>query len=185
MTAIGVFSDSQGDLDAFDVAVHLLRGKGARRFIFPGGRYADVDAWLERIRTAAEEDEELTWLKDRFLRTPERGSPEYQSPEIARKSMDMLGDVLCCVVHDRNDLDRDDMLNALVFVHGKDERPGVVQIGPRFFVTAGRVAGNDGTCGLFEVMDRTLQFSAFALDGRVVLEKQVLAVGGRTKLSVK
>ena len=43
---IGIFSDSCGDLGAFEAAYELLRSKGAKRFFFTGGRYADLDAWV-------------------------------------------------------------------------------------------------------------------------------------------
>jgi hypothetical protein len=101
-------------------------------------------------------------------------------------AMDMLGDVLCCVVHDKNDLSRDDLMNATVFIHGRAPEPKVVQIGPRFFVTAGQLTGAARqTCGLLEVVERNLRFSAFALDGSTALDGQLLAVERRTKLSVK
>ena len=41
MASIGVFSDSDGDLTAFDAALKLLASKGARRFLFAGGRFDD------------------------------------------------------------------------------------------------------------------------------------------------
>ncbi len=50
---IGVFSDSHGDLQAFDAAYELLKAKGARRFIFTGGRYSDLDEWLLMRRQKA------------------------------------------------------------------------------------------------------------------------------------
>src|SRR4051812_6107131 len=46
MAAIGVFSDTHGDLKAFDAAYELLKSKGARRFVFAGGRYSDLDEWV-------------------------------------------------------------------------------------------------------------------------------------------
>src|SRR4051812_43322693 len=46
MAAIGLLSDSHGDLEAFDKAVWLLKAKGARRFVFLGGRYTDLDEWV-------------------------------------------------------------------------------------------------------------------------------------------
>ena len=112
MVSIGVFSDSDGDLTAFDAALKFLASKGARRFLFAGGRFADLDEWvkwkreevkaksdyssedfLEDVRnyliglsqvdrpaafgTAHEqvrEIEELTQMKDKILRAPEKGS---------------------------------------------------------------------------------------------------------------
>lgn len=221
---IGILSDSHGDLAAFDAAYELLRAKGARRFLFAGGRYTDLDAWvLERREKArggreysdldfladvsqwlsskdalprppafgevpsdfsAEEDRRL--VLERFARVPERDCLQYMDPNVPRKMLDMVGDALCCLVYDKNDLTREDLLNATVFVHGKELEPNVVQIGPRFFVTPGRLAGAaEQTCGLLEKVEQTLRYTAFRLDGQVVLGPKELQIGRGTKLSVK
>jgi hypothetical protein len=216
---IGVLSDSLGDLDAFDAAYELLRARGARRFIFAGGRYADLEEWILRRRERArggrdysdadfledignflvaseqvrrpaafEEEEPEDWeqLKERFLRVPDKESLQYLDAGVANKTVDLIGDVLCCIVHDKNDLTRDDLLNALVFIHGRQKEPAVVQIGPRYFMTPGPLAGGvEQTCGLLEQDLRNLRFSAFRLDGRTLIDRQLLALDRRTKLSVK
>jgi hypothetical protein len=224
MTAIGVFSDSGGDLELLDAALKFLASKGARRFLFAGGRYDDLDEWVawkrEQVREAADygdedflEDvqrfligleqldrpaafgtayeamraiEDLTRMKDKVLRAPERGSLAYQDSAIPNKVMDLLGETLCCLVHDKDDLSRDDLVNAVVLVHGKEREPGVVQIGPRTFVSPGRLTGGaQPVVGLFEASDRQLSFSAFTLAGQAVIDKQALNTGGKSKVSVK
>jgi hypothetical protein len=98
----------------------------------------------------------------------------------------MLGDSLCQVVHDKNDLTREDLLNATVFIHGREKEPRVVQIGPRFFITPGMLTGApDPSCVLLQVVDRSMRVSAFRLDGHVLLDGQVLSLERRTRLSVK
>jgi hypothetical protein len=217
---IGLFSDSHGDLAAFDAAYELLKKKGARRFFFMGGRYSDLDEWLlvrkEKARGgrgysdqdfladitnflshqeqvsrppawggAAEEDN-IDRLKDRFVRTPEKDCLQYMDASIDKKRVDMLGDALCCLVHDKNDLTREDLLNGQVFIHGKESEPRVVQIGPRFFVSCGKLTGAaEQTCGLLDMADKQLRFSAFTLDGRVLVDSKVLPLGAKTKISVK
>nr|WP_255203767.1 hypothetical protein [Myxococcus sp. AM011] len=203
----------------------MLRSLGARRFLFTGARYTDLDEWLlwrrQKSRggreysdsdfladvsqwlgsqdalprtpsrgavpadVASEEDRRL--VMERFVRVPERESLQYRDPTINNKAMDLLGDTLCCVVHDKNDLTRDDLLNALVFVHGKDSEPKVVQIGPRYFLTPGRLVGAaEQTCALLEKVDRDLRFSAYRLDGHVVLEPRVLVLDKKSpKLTLK
>ena len=224
MVSIGVFSDSDGDLTAFDAALKLLAAKGARRFLFAGGKFADLDEWvkwkraevkaksdyssedfLEDVRnyliglsqvdrpaafgTAHEqvrEIEELTQLKDKILRAPEKGSLAYADTAVPRKVLEMLGDSLCCLVHDKNDLDKEDMLNAIVLVHGKDPEPRVVKVGPRTFITPGRLTGKQPTVGLLEMVDRQVVFSAFTLDGKAVIDRMPIQIGGgKTKISVK
>lgn len=221
---IGILSDSHGDLAAFDAAYELLREKGARRFLFAGGRYTDLDAWILERREksrggreyndmdfladvtqwlsakdalprppafgeapadfSAEEDRRL--VLERFARVPERDCLQYMDPNIPRKVLDMVGDALCCLVYDKNDLTRDDLLNATLFIHGKESEPNVVQIGPRYFLAPGRLAGAaEQTCGLLEKVERNLRFTAFRLDGKVVLEPREIALGRGTKLQVK
>lgn len=224
MASIGVFSDSDGDLSAFDAALKLLASKGARRFLFAGGRFEDLDDWvkwkreevkaqsdystgdfLEDVKryligldqldrpaafgTAHEEAlkiEELARMKDKVLRAPEKGCLAYQNSAVPRKVVDMVGDALCCLVHDKNDLDKEDMLNSVVLVHGKDAEPKVVTIGPRTFISPGRLKGEKPTVGLIETQDRGATYSVFTLEGEPLIDKQPIALGsGKTKLSVK
>jgi hypothetical protein len=221
---IGILSDSHGDLAALNAAYELLREKGARRFMFVGGRYTDLDAWVLEQREksrggreysdldfladvtqwlsskdslprppafgeapadfASEEDRRL--VMERFVRVPERDCLQYMDATIPRKLLDMVGDALCCLVHDKNDLTREDLLNATIFIHGKESEPKVVQIGPRYFLTPGRLAGAaEQTCALLEKVERDLRFTGFRLDGTVVLEPQTIQLGRGTKLSVK
>lgn len=222
---IGLLSDSHGDLAAFDAAYELLRGKGAQRFIFLGGRYTDLDEWIldrrersrggreysgadfiedvakwlavteqkPRPRSLSVSDDDLKALegdpllvREHFLRTPERDSLQYRDPAIPRKMLDMMGDTLCCLVHDKNDLSRDDLVNALVFIHGKESEPKLVQIGPRYFLTPGRLAGAaEQTCALLECEDRNVRYTAFRLDGKVVVEPQLMLLDRRSKLTIK
>lgn len=223
MAVLGLFSDSDGDLVRFDTALKLLAEKGAKRFLFAGGRYSDLDDWVKwkRAEIKAQADysnddfledvnrfligldqvdrpaafgtgweagrsiEELTRLKDRVVRTPERGSLSYQDSSVPKKAVDMLGTTLCCVVHDKNDLDKEDMLNAAVLVHGNESEPKLVKIGPRFFVTPGKLSGNRPTVALLEVGEKLI-FSAFTLDGQQAIEAQQVELGvAKSKVSVK
>ena len=222
MAVLGLFSDSDGDLVRFDAALRLLAEKGAKRFLFAGGRYTDLDDWVKwkREEIKAQVDysnndflddvqrfligleqverpaafgtmwelgrsiEELTRLKDRVVRTPERGSLPYQDTSVPKKAVDMLGTTLCCVVHDKNDLDKEDMINAAVLVHGNEPEPKLVKIGPRFFVTPGKLSSLNPTVGLLDVSEK-LTFSAFTLDGAPAIEQQVVELAAKSKVSVK
>ena len=213
---LGLLSDSHGDLAAFDAAYELLRHHGARRFVFAGGCYRDLDDWLRlrqqrpRVRHFADAalvreeggqllapphepeaaarpaDEEPARIRERFSRAPERGSPEYLDPSIPRKLVELAGDTLCCVVHEKNDLSRDDLENAPLFIHGNAAEPGVVQIGPRSFLTPGALSGvAQRTCALVEHVDGQLLFRAYALEGHALGEPRVLALERRCRLSVR
>jgi hypothetical protein len=174
------------------------RSRGGREysgadFIQDVARWLAVTEQKPRPRSLSMGEEHLKQLeedpllvREHFLRTPERDSLQYRDPSIPRKMLDMVGDTLCCLVHDKNDLSRDDLVNALVFLHGKDSEPKLVQIGPRYFLTPGRLAGaSEQTCALLEREDRNLRFSAFRLDGSVILEPQMLLLDRRSKLTIK
>ncbi|MFY0575558.1 hypothetical protein ACN28S_15405 [Cystobacter fuscus] len=159
----------------------------------------DVERWLSvsdkkpRPRSLSVSREELEKeaadplrVRENFLRTPERDCLQYRDPAIPRKVLDMVGDTLCCLVYDKNDLERDDLINASLFLHGRESEPKLVQIGPRFFLSPGRLAGAaEQTCALLERVERDLRFSAWRLDGKAVLEPRVLPVERRTKMSIK
>ena len=223
MALIGVFADSQGDLEKFDAALKLLREKGARRFFFAGGNYRDLDDWVkwkneqakdandytnddflsdltdhlleqdQKDRPAAfgtyyeavKATQELTAVATRFMRTPEKGSLEYQDPAIPKKGMDMLADTLCCMAWDKNDFNKEDMTNAIVLIHGNEADPKVVTIGPRYFLTPGKLSGARPTAGLIEVVDKGVKFSAFTLSGETLIDGQSLVTAQKKKMSAK
>jgi hypothetical protein len=223
MALIGVFSDSQGDLEKFDAALQMLRQKGARRFFFAGGNYRDLDDWVKWKNEQAKDAEdytnddflsdltdhlldqeqkdrpaafgtyyeavkatqELTAVATRFMRTPEKGSLEYQDPAVPKKGMDMLADTLCCMAWDKNDFNKEDMTNAIVLIHGNEADPKVVTIGPRYFLTPGKLSGPRPTLGLLEVVDKGVKFSAFTLAGETLIDAQNLVTAQKKKMSAK
>ena len=127
-------------------------------------------------------------MKDKILRAPEQGSLAYQDTAVPRKVMDLLGDTLCCVVHDKNDLDKDDMVNAVGAGARRRKRSPKRGADRPAHLHAPRAAqGRQGADrrAARRRRNRQLIFSAFALDGKTVIDKQVLAVGGKTKVSVK
>jgi len=104
---------------------------------------------------------------------------------VPKKLVEMVGDVLACLVHDKGDLIKDDMLNAVFLIHGKSPEPNVVQIGPRFFVTPGRLTGaSEQTCALLELNGNQILFDAFTLDGRAIKHLE-LGLARRTNISAK
>ncbi len=157
-----------------DVAAHLLDQPTAER-------PAAFGTYYELVRSASD----ITRTADRVVRTPERGSLAYQNTSTPNKVMDMLGDVLCCLVHDKNDLDKEDMINAVVLMHGNEAEPRVVQIGPRFFITPGQLSGPNPSVAQLEFDEKGLRFVPLLLTGEPAGEPQVLAVSAKTKISVK
>jgi predicted phosphodiesterase len=212
---IGLLADSVGDLNALDRATTLLLQQGAERLFFLGGRYPDVEEMLLRkksqqrggreyddqdflsdvsaflgrseggLQAKLRPTDEHERLRERFSRVPCKESLEYRDPQVPKKLVEMVGDVLACLVHDKADLVKDDMLNAVFLIHGKSPEPNVVQIGPRFFVTPGRLTGaSEQTCALLELVGNQVRFDAFTLEGKNIKHLE-LAMARKTNLSVK
>ena len=212
---IGLLADSAGDIDALDRGTALLLAHGAERLYFLGGRYPDVDEMLLRRKSARRggreyndadflsdvssflgksgggleaklhQRDEDDLLRERFSRVPCRESLEYREPQVPNKLVEMMGDVLACLVHDKADLIKDDMLNAVFLIHGKSPDPNVVQIGPRFFVTPGRLTGSsEQTCALLELSGNQIHFDAFTLEGENIKHLDLTMVR-QNKMSAK
>jgi predicted phosphodiesterase len=208
---IGLASDTFGNLPALERALGLFHRAQVDRVFFLGGRAADMDAVLARraggSRQAAVPESDAEFLaavrgalerqvsarKDpldgRIVRVASRACPEYESGKVPRKQVDLVEGRLSCLVHDKADLDRDDISNAALIFHGNAAAAGIVQIGPRCFVTPGHLRtpppeGRPATFGLVEVTARDLVLTVFSEAGAELRQDRVaLSVSG--KMSVR
>ncbi len=131
---------------------------------------------------------EVEAYASRFARVPDRDCLQYRDPAVPRVLPDMVGDRIAILVHDKADLTREDLEPATFLVHGASKEPAVVQIGPRFFVTPGRLRGEapeDGSFGLLELDARgALSFVAYGFDGREKRRVET-SLKARTKMTVR
>lgn len=179
---IGLASDSDGDVDALSRALDVLARAGVDRAFFLGRRLADLDAALAR-RAAAGPDP----LAGRVVRVASRADPERAAGAPA-KVIDLLDGLLCCAVHDKAELTRDDIENATVLLHGRAHRAALVAIGPRCFVAPGRVraaAPEPSTCAVLEIGPGGFALAVLGLDGAELRREQVAASGGGGRISVR
>ncbi len=211
---IGLASDSFGNLDALERALELFGRAEVDRIYFLGGRLADLDAALERRRRAREagagdapvprSDSEFLAafeealarhaakdpLAGRIVRVASRACPEYGSGAVPRKQMDLVEGRICCLVNDKSELSRDDITNATVLFHGNADRGALVQIGPRYFVTPGRLrgaapGGAPPTFGLLEMTERELALTVFSGDAAAELRTDRASFAAGAKMSVR
>lgn len=154
-------------------------------FVNDVAAFLGAQASSARPTTRASTTDEFEKLRARFSRVPCSESLEYRDPKVPKKLVEMVGDTLAVLVHDKAELVKDDMLNAVLLIHGKSPDPNVVQIGPRYFVTPGRLTGaSEQTCALLELSVAELRFEAFTLDGRRI-KAQTFSRTSRNKMSVK
>jgi predicted phosphodiesterase len=208
---IGLASDSHGNLDALERALgHFERAKVDRVF-FLGGRVGDLDAVLARrgggSRNAAipqTDGEFLSAVRDalerqaaaprdplfgRIVRVASRACPEYESGKVPRLQMDLLDGRICCLVHDKAELSRDDIENASVLFHGNSGAAALVQIGQRCFVTPGHLRatlpdGRPRTFAIAEVTQGEVALTVFS-DECVELRQDRAALAVAGKMSVR
>jgi hypothetical protein len=214
---IGIASDSLGNVDGLGRAFDVLMAAGAERIFFLGGRYGDVDAVLARKRSgssppgkAAGGDDgsflgavegelaktltpaqraQVDRLAGSIVRVASRACPEYNREDVPKKQIEMADMFICCLVHDKGELTRDDISNATVLFHGNSAQAGLVQIGPRFFVTPGhlRAAAPEGKPASFALIDLSpdkLELVIYNMDGKET-KRERAALGTRSKVSVK
>jgi predicted phosphodiesterase len=207
---IGLASDSHGNIDLLDSVLQHFAAAKVDRVFFLGDRCGDVEAVLVRAgldlreepvprtdseflaaiegalaRQASPQDP----LGSRMVRVASRECPEYESGALPRKQMDLVEGRICCLVHDKSALDRDDISNASVIFHGNSTQAALVQIGPRTFVTPGhlRESAPDGrppSYGIVDFGEREIVMSVFGADGSAL--KQLRAsFGAGGKMSVR
>lgn len=210
---IGLASDSHGNLALLGDVLERFAQAGVERVFFLGGCCADVDAVLARRGVAtpraapaspAGDLEFLAAVEDalarragvaadplasKLVRVASRACAEYASGAVPRKWLDLVEGRICCLVHDKAELGREDIANASVIFHGNSPEAALVQIGPRVFVTPGHLRapappGQPATCAIAELSERELVLCVLSERGEELRRaRAAFAAGG--KMSVR
>jgi hypothetical protein len=206
---IGLASDSFGNLEPLSKALDVFSRAAVDRVYFLGGRLADLDAALARRGAAGGEaavprtDAEFLAavegalarqaapdpLDGRVLRVASRACAEYSTGAVPPKQVDLVEGRICCLVHDKAELTRDDIANATVLFHGNCARAALVRIGARCFVTPGRLRApgpGDGppTFAILDVGASELSLLVFSGEGEELTQERASLAGG-ARLSVR
>jgi hypothetical protein len=121
----------------------------------------------------------------RITRVPDKESLQYRDPAVPRVQPDMVGERIAILVHDKADLKREDIEPATFLFHGNSAAPAVVQIGQRFFVTPGSLAGTSAPgFGLVQTGEKGFEFVALSLDGGET-KRVTMALATRRNLTVR
>jgi predicted phosphodiesterase len=207
---IGLASDTFGNVGALERALDRFARASVDRVFFLGGRYGDVDAALARLqggsrdakvpetdldflgavegalaRTAAAADDPIA---GRIVRVASRACPEHAGGA-PTKVVDLLDGKICCLVHDKAELTRDDIANASLLFHGNSGHAALVQIGPRCFVTPGHLRepapdGKPATFAILEVGGKELALTVLSAAGAELRTDRVALVP-QGKISVR
>ncbi len=200
---LGLLGPAGDDLAALArTAEFLLNGVKVTRAIYLGGDGALEDMvglWAESLVGPNPSDEGL-W--NRALRVAFDGSPEQidaflraerarlrlksleSLPTLELRSVEMFGDRVAVLVHDKALLDEEDILSASFLVYGKGDMPLVKSIGPRWFLTPGPIGSMGGGAVVLDDSANEVIATFYDADGRIG-HRETLTTGRGTKLSVR
>jgi hypothetical protein len=183
-------------------AEFLLNGAKVNRAIYLGADEAleeTVALWAESLVGADASDEGL-W--NRAFRVAAEGTPDqidgFLRGERARlrlksleglptselRSVEMFGDRVAVLIHDKALLDEEDIFSATFLVYGKSDGPLVKKIGPRWFLTPGPIGSPGGGALVLDDANDEVVATLYDGEGREA-RAQVLATERASKLSVR
>jgi hypothetical protein len=153
----------------------------ARRLV--GEDPSDEGAWRGAADIAAEGSPEQI---DKFV-AAERSRMRLRAlemlPQVGR-TIEMVGDRVAVLIHDKATLDEEDILAANLLVYGKSEHPLVKRIGTRWFVTPGHVGCANGGAAVLDDEEEDVVVTIFDANGKATL-REVLTVQRTTKMRVQ
>ncbi|HEY8073251.1 MAG TPA: hypothetical protein VIF62_04060 [Labilithrix sp.] len=166
---LGLLGPSGGDVGALGRAAEfLLNGARVHRAIYLGNDGAldrAVAAWARKL-VGDDPSDDGAWR--RAAEVALKGTPEqidkYVASERARqrlkslealseqvsRTIEMIGDRVAVLIHDKALLDEEDILAANLLFYGKSDGPLVKKIGARWFVTPGPIGSAGGGLAVLE-----------------------------------
>jgi hypothetical protein len=200
---LGLLGPANGELAALARAAEfLLNGARVTRAIYLGSDEAleeTVGLWAESLVGPDPSDEGI-WRRafplaaggtveqiDAFLRG-ERARLRLKSlerlPPDELRTVEMFGDRVSVLIHDKALLDEEDILSATFLIYGRSEAPLLRRIGPRWFLTPGPVASEGGGSIVLDDSTDELVATLYDADGHT-LRTEALHIGRGVKMSVQ
>lgn len=200
---LGLLGPANGDLAGLArTSEFLLNGARVTRAIYLGDDDAleeTVGLWAESL-VGSDPSDAGVW--DRAFEPAATGGPdaidgflrgerarlrlkalERLSPEELR-SVEMFGDRVAVLIHDKAHLDEEDIFSASFLIFGRSNTPLVKKIGPRWFLSPGPI-GSDGG-GAIVLDDSVDPIAATLYDGQGrAVRTEALVTGRGARLSVQ
>lgn len=160
---LGLLGPAEDDLDGLARAAEfLVNGAKVEKVIYLGNDFAledIVEAWAESLVGGDPSDRGI-WDRafdvarsgtpaeiDVFLKA-ERGRLRLRAlqslPRDTLRTVEMFGDRVAVLCHDKGLLDEEDIFSATLLVFGKSDAPLAKKIGTRWFLTPGRIGSPGG-----------------------------------------
>ncbi len=147
--------------DALDVAVRGWAQALVGAELAPGGIWERA---LEAARSGSAESLDA-WVRGERAMLRLRAIEGL--PPADRRAVEMFGDRLALLVHDRTLLDEDDIFSASLLIYGKSDAPLAKRIGSRWFLTPGPMGGPGGGAVVLDDARGDLEAAFYDAQGRV------------------
>jgi hypothetical protein len=200
---LGLLGSSEGDVASLGRAAEfLLNSAKVNRAIYLGNDGAldrAVSAWARKL-VGDDPSDDNAWKRaaeiaasgapdqiDRFVQV-ERARLRLKAleslPEKVSRTIEMLGDRVAVLIHDKALLDEEDILAASILVYGKADAPLVKRVGGRWFVTPGQIGAAGG--GIAVIEDTNDQVVVAIYDGMgKATHREELSLQRSTKMRVQ
>jgi hypothetical protein len=100
------------------------------------------------------------------------------------RTVEMFGDQVAVLVHDKALLDEEDIASAGILVYGKSAAPLIKQIGRRWFLTPGPLGCRGGGIFVLDDSESEVVATVYGADGQMS-GSEILRATRATKLSVQ
>jgi hypothetical protein len=154
----------------------------ARKLV--GDDPSDDGAWKRAAEIALEGSAEQL---DKFVST-ERARLRLKSlealPEEISRTIEMVGDRVAVLIHDKALLDEEDILAANLLFFGKSDGPLIRKIGARWFVTPGPIGCEGGGIAVLDDEKDDITITIYDSTGKPT-QKEALSVSRAPKMRVQ
>jgi len=179
-----------------------LNGARVHRAIYLGNDGAldrAVAAWARKL-VGDDPSDEAAWRRaadvavsgtseqiDKFVQT-ERARLRLKSlealPEEISRTIEMVGDRVAVLIHDKALLDEEDILAANLLFFGKSDAPLVRKIGARWFVTPGPIGCEGGGIAVLDDEGDEIMITIYDSAGKTS-QREALSLHRATKMRVQ
>jgi hypothetical protein len=200
---LGLLGPAEGNVDGLARAAELLIDVvKVDRAIYLGDDGAldgAVAAWAERL-VGSDPSDDAAWTRAAHVAL--RGSPEQIDAFVVRerarqrlrvleglpaggaRTMEMIGDRVAVLLHDKGQLDEEDIFAASLLVYGKSLEPLVKKVGTRWFVTPGVIGSPGGGAAVLDDGGEEIVASFYGKDG-ACSHSEALAIARAAKMKIQ
>ena len=202
LVRLGLLGPSEGDIVGLGRAAEYLLASGkVSRVVYLGMDGAldkAVAAWARKL-VGDDPSDDASWKRAAGIAAS--GSPaeidNFVGVERARmrlkllealppggRTIEMVGDRVAVLIHDKALLDEEDILAANLLVYGKSDTPLVKKIGSRWFVSPGQIGSDGGGIGILDDEEADIIATFQDASGKTSM-REALTVQRATKVRIQ